>query len=152
MTAKTWMIVKTFVPNKSITYNLNSKISTNDQWFFSLKLEISHMSKQTASTSQKNTVKCLFETKLQADGIVFRFIRDRLPVMPGYLTVVINISLVISDFLSLWQHGIITPILKSGDTDEGHNYRPINILLQCPIDIISRDRRPMIQNTTWSQK
>nr|XP_027223246.1 uncharacterized protein LOC113815354 [Penaeus vannamei] len=62
------------------------------------------------------------------DGIALRFLRDSLPAVAYYLTVIINTSLVTGDFPSLWKHGIITPVLKSGDKDEVNNYRPITIL------------------------
>lgn len=73
-------------------------------------------------------IKHLHETNaVGADGIAL-FIRDSLPATVHYLTVIINTSLVTGVFPSLWKHGIVTPIFKSGDIDDVNNYRPITIL------------------------
>ena len=62
------------------------------------------------------------------DDITFRFLRDSLPIMAFYLTIIINTSIVTSSFPSLYKHSLISPIFKSGDPDDVNNYRPIAIL------------------------
>lgn len=64
------------------------------------------------------TIKYLREANaVGADDIAFRFIRDSLTAMTCYLTVITNAYLFTGDFASLWKHGFITPLCKSGDTD-----------------------------------
>jgi len=151
--AKTWKILKTLVPNKNNHKdNLNTKISANEFNEFFAKIGHSTYEQTNASISKQNTVsirpsansfrpqpvqietviltiKHLRETKsVGVDGIALRFLRDSLPAVAYYLTVIINTSLVTGEFPSLWKHGIITPVFKSGDKDEVNNYRPITIL------------------------
>lgn len=62
------------------------------------------------------------------DGIQLRFLRDSLPVLIPYITCILNTSIVTGTFPKLWKEAIIVPILKSGNTDQPQNYRPISIL------------------------
>jgi len=151
---KTWKIVKTLVPHKKhLTNDCIRPIQRTDHFndFFSKIGKLTY--EQTiASKLQQNidrarlttnffrpqpvnietiilVIKHLRETNaVGADGIALRFIRDSLPATVHYLTVIINTSLVTGVFPSLWKHGIVTPIFKSGDIDDVNNYRPITIL------------------------
>ena len=75
------------------------------------------------------TFKSLHETNaVGADNIAYRFIRDALPTIIFYLTVIINTSIVTGRYPQLWKDGIIVPAFKSGDVNEPCNYRPISLL------------------------
>ena len=62
------------------------------------------------------------------DGISLRFVRDSLPVMAVYYTVIVNTSIVTGKYPGLWKHPLLAPVYKSGDYDELGNYRPIALL------------------------
>ena len=62
------------------------------------------------------------------DGITLRFVRDALPVIAFYVTVIVDTSIVTGTNSRLWKHGQIAPQFKSGDPDEPCNYRPITLL------------------------
>ena len=62
------------------------------------------------------------------DGISLRFIRDSLPVMAFYYTVIVNTSIVTGKYPELWKHPLIAPIHKSGDFEDVGNFRPIALL------------------------
>ena len=75
------------------------------------------------------TIKQLKDKKsCGSDGIALRFLRDALPVIAPYLTCIINTSIVTGEFPTTWKHAIITPVYKSGSTDDPCNYRPISLL------------------------
>ena len=63
-----------------------------------------------------------------SDGISYRFLIDSLPVMVLYILVIINSSIVTGCYPALWKHPHVVPILKSGDSDNVTNYRPISLL------------------------
>lgn len=74
-------------------------------------------------------IKGLNETKSYgSDGIPLRFIRDALPVIIFYLTVIVNTSIVTGQFPKSWKLPHVIPLFKSGDVDEVGNYRPISLL------------------------
>ena len=74
-------------------------------------------------------VKDLRETKAcGADGIQLRFVKDALPVIAFYLTILNNTSIVTGSYPSVWKHGHIVPAFKSGDINDVSNYRPISLL------------------------
>ena len=62
------------------------------------------------------------------DDISLRFVRDSLPVMAVYYTIIINTSIVTGKYPTLWKHHLIAPAFKLGDFDEVGNYRPIALL------------------------
>ena len=62
------------------------------------------------------------------DDISLRFMRDSLPVMAVYYTVIINTSIVTGKYPTLWKHHLIAPAFKSGDFDQVGNFRPIALL------------------------
>ena len=62
------------------------------------------------------------------DGISLRFVKDSLPIMAFYYTVVVNTSIVTGKFPMLWKHPLIAPVYKAGDKEEVGNYRPIALL------------------------
>ena len=62
------------------------------------------------------------------DGISLRFVRDALPIISFYITIIVNTSIVTGDNPQLWKHGQVVPQLKNGDPDEPSNYRPITLL------------------------
>jgi len=166
--AETWKLVNTLVPKEK----QNTDISINNiEHFNNFFAEIGRRTyEQTiAPTYQHNinetrpttnffrpqpvgvetiilTIKHLRKTNsVGADGIAHRFINDSLPAIAYYLTVIINTSIVTGVYPSLWKHGIITPIFKSGDRDEINNYRPITIL-----PIISKVLEKIVANQLTS--
>ena len=75
------------------------------------------------------TFKSLRETNaVGADNIPYRFIKDSLPIIAFYLTIIINTIIVTGTNPQLWKDGIIVPAFKSGDLDKPSNYRPISLL------------------------
>ena len=62
------------------------------------------------------------------DDTSLRFVRDSLPVMAVYYTVIINTSIVTGKYPPLWKHHLINSAFKSGDFDEVGNFRPIALL------------------------
>ena len=74
-------------------------------------------------------VKNLNETKaVGIDGIGLRFIKDSLPIMAFYYTIIVNTSIATGKYPKLWKHPLINPVYKSGETEEVGNYRPIALL------------------------
>ena len=74
-------------------------------------------------------VKNLRETKaIGIDGIGLRFIKDSLPVMAFYYTIIVNTSIATGKYPELWKHPLINPIHKSGEIEMVGNYRPIALL------------------------
>ena len=74
-------------------------------------------------------IKDLKETKsFGCDGILLQFIRDALPVIAFYVTVIINTSIVTGIYPELWKHPYVVPVYKSGDVENINNYRPISLL------------------------
>ena len=74
-------------------------------------------------------VKDLRETNAKGiDDISLRFVRDSLPIMASYYTIVVNTSIVTGKYPTLWKHPLIAPVHKSGDKDHVGNYRPIALL------------------------
>merc|ERR1712002_824460 len=74
-------------------------------------------------------VKDLRETNAKGiDDISLRFIRDSLPIMALYYTIVVNTSIVTGKYPTLWKHPLIAPVYKSGDKNHVGNYRPIALL------------------------
>lgn len=70
----------------------------------------------------KNTNSC------GSDGITLRFLKDALPVIVPHLTCILNTSIVTGVFPAAWKHSLVTPIYKSGASDDPSNYRPISLL------------------------
>ena len=62
------------------------------------------------------------------DGISIRFLKDSLPVLAFYLTVIINTSIITGVVPDKWKHAIVCPLLKQGDVEDPSNYRPISLL------------------------
>ncbi len=62
------------------------------------------------------------------DRIPLRFLKDSLPVIVSYLTIITNTSIVTGIFPSAWKYSIVVPILKTGDVNDPFNYRPISLL------------------------
>ena len=63
-----------------------------------------------------------------SDGIQLKYIKDALPVIVFYITVIINTSIVTGMFPCPWKFPYVTPFFKGGDRDDITNYRPISIL------------------------
>ena len=63
-----------------------------------------------------------------SDEISIRFLRDALPVVTPYLTCIINTCIVTGVFPTAWKHSLVTPLYKSGASDDPGNYRPISLL------------------------
>ena len=64
----------------------------------------------------------------RSDGIPYKYLKDALPVLVFYITVILNTSIVTGLFPSLWKHPHVVPFYKSGDVDIVGNYRPISLL------------------------
>ena len=60
--------------------------------------------------------------------ILARLLRDSSVVVVPYLRVTFNLSLDQGIFADDWKHARISPIFKSGDTEDFSNYRPISVL------------------------
>ena len=92
------------------------------------------------------TVKELNNTNAYgSDGIPFKFIRDSLPIISFYITVIVNTSIVTHVFPHQWKHPHILPFYKSGDKDKVSNYRPISLL-----PILSKILEKVIANQLMS--
>ena len=63
-----------------------------------------------------------------SDGIQYKYLKDALPVLCFYITIIVNTSIVTGLFSKLWKHPYVVPVFKSGDKDEVGNYRPISLL------------------------
>ena len=63
-----------------------------------------------------------------SDSIPYRYLKDALPVLYLYITVIINTSIVTGFFPVLWKHPHVVPAFKSGDVNNVGNYRPISLL------------------------
>ena len=63
-----------------------------------------------------------------SDGISSKYLKDALPVLIFYITVIVNTSIVTGVFAKLWKHPHVIPYFKSGDTENVGNYRPISLL------------------------
>lgn len=87
-----------------------------------LKSNLSIVDTITINKQLKNTISYI------SDGIPSRFIKDSLPVIKGYLTCIINTSVVTNHFPAAWKHATVLPIFKSGEVDEDSNYGLISLL------------------------
>ena len=63
-----------------------------------------------------------------SDGIPFRYIKDALPVIVYYLTIIINTSIVTTKYPDSWKVPHVIPLHKGGTSDDVTNYRPISLL------------------------
>ena len=63
-----------------------------------------------------------------SDAIPYKYLKDALPVLYFYITIIINTSIITGLFPKLWKHPYVVPVFKSGDKDEVGNYRPISLL------------------------
>lgn len=62
------------------------------------------------------------------DGLSSKILKIAAPVIASSVTKIINLSLTIGKFPTLWKLARVCPIFKSGKTTETNNYRPISIL------------------------
>lgn len=63
-----------------------------------------------------------------SDGITLKYLRDSLPVLIFYITIIINTSIVTFEYPELWKHPQVVPFFKAGDVEDVSNYRPISLL------------------------
>jgi len=74
-------------------------------------------------------IKELNDTKaIGSDGIPLKFLKDALPVIILYITIIINTSIVTGTFPKAWKMAHVLPLFKAGDENEAHNHRPISLL------------------------
>lgn len=74
-------------------------------------------------------VKDLNETNSTGcDNISLKFIKDSLPIIAFYITVIVNTSIVTGMCPRLWKYSLVVPAHKGGDMEEIGNYRPVSIL------------------------
>lgn len=72
------------------------------------------------------TIKQLKDTNsFGSDGIPFHFIKDSLPVIIFYITIIVNTSIVNGSFPNLWKHLHVISLFKGRDEEDVNNYRPI---------------------------
>ena len=62
------------------------------------------------------------------DCIANHFLAIGLPIISDSLCDIFNLSIVIGVFPDSWKIARVTPIVKSGKTDDPSNYRPISVL------------------------
>ena len=62
------------------------------------------------------------------DNITSRFLKDSMPVIGFYLTIIINTSIVTGKVPIEWKYSIVNPLYKDGDVNEPCNFRPISLL------------------------
>ena len=62
------------------------------------------------------------------DDITIRFLKDSLPTLILYATVIVNTSIVTFIYPSLWKNSKVIPQHKGGNEDDVNNYRPISLL------------------------
>ncbi|MEL6989243.1 MAG: hypothetical protein AAGK97_15635, partial [Bacteroidota bacterium] len=75
------------------------------------------------------TVKDLNNTNSYgSDGIQLSYIKDSLPIIAFYITIIINTSIVTKKYPHSWKHPHVIPLFKAGDRDDKSNYRPISLL------------------------
>ena len=65
---------------------------------------------------------------LGSDAIPYRYLKDALPVLYFYITIIINTSIITGLFPKLWKYPHVVPVHKSGDVEDVGNYRPISLL------------------------
>ena len=63
-----------------------------------------------------------------SDGIPYTYLKDALPVLVFYITIIVNTSIVTGLYPKLWKHPLVAPLYKSGNVEEVGNYRPISLL------------------------
>lgn len=63
-----------------------------------------------------------------SDAIPYKYLKDALPVLIFYITIIVNTSIITGLFAKLWKHPFVVPVFKSGDKDDVGNYRPISLL------------------------
>ena len=62
------------------------------------------------------------------DKVTARVLKDSLPMTLSAITNLVNTSFSSSTFAQVWKSAEVIPILKSGDSDEPSNTRPISLL------------------------
>lgn len=89
-----------------------------------------HVDISKVETSQVIAAGKKLKNKLTSgvDGIPSFLVRDSIGVLADPLTSIFNLILSTEQFPNIWKTARISPILKSGDSDQVSNYRPISIL------------------------
>ncbi len=99
------------------------------RWFFQMRqsqqLLLCHSPRQLMDLKmylKKKTIKKWYFV------IVFAITSTNMYVLVVPLTRIINSSISIGEFPSMWKEALVTPILKKGDPTKKENYRPVSCL------------------------
>ena len=145
-----WDVIKDIVPNKK------KKSKTFNSFFAKVGEKVYNETKQSRDINAQQTsasdngfhsdrsyfrpkpvkVETVIDTILSlknknaygADGISSRFLRDSLPVLAFYITVIMNTSIVTGIFPEQWKYALVSPLFKQGDPGDPCNFRPISLL------------------------
>ena len=106
--------------DNSLVQNINSQ-------------SLSNIPKFRPQPVDENTIILTFKeihktSSFGSDAIPYKYLKDALPVLYIYITIIVNTSIVTGLFPRLWKHPYVVPVFKSGDENEVGNYRPISLL------------------------
>ena len=101
---------------------INQYILNNDEW---IHFKPSPIDCDTIILTIKNLK---VTSASGSDTISLQFITDALYMIAFYITIIVNISIVMNAYPNLWKKPYVIPTYKCGDVDNVTNYRPISLL------------------------